>query len=465
MTKLFQNKYIFYSIVACFIAAIYILLHNIYHIHYVDNAWTMSFAYSYIKKGLEIDIVFRPESRKAFLLFGRAQNIIYGVILNIFGWSKSLSTWISTLLMAGTAFLWYFIGKKVLSKNAAIVFSLSLLTFTQFLNAANLARAEAPTIFISSIAMLLFIKERYFFSAFAGMLAFENHPMGATSFFYMLGYAIYRRKELFGDKKELLKKLGLFFSGIAAGVIYYFALHGEYISFQKIESIYSRANSFSGSRSRFSNYIHYYFHHNKKWLLFFLFSILVYLKKRLYKENALPLFLLISVLASSLILKRASYHYAVYMFPPLLLITIQAFAKMKVENLLLVVFLCSMYFNHIGTIKDRFNYDIEGETAELKKHMPKDDTPVVGLADYWFGFKERKFYPCEYQGRWQNEKLEKVYFITSDYGRKRRHFYRVAYNYFNKHYSKKELYQFKNHKGKPVKILLYTRKKETARDN
>ncbi|MFO7735475.1 MAG: hypothetical protein R6W70_04585 [bacterium] len=450
-----QRYFLRITVAFSFITVIssYILLYGIYRINYMDTAWTLSFAWNYLRHGIRSDIVFRPPENTVTLLFGRTMHVFYGNILDITGWSRNNTTLISTFFIFLSAVIWYSIlrnmGKTHLFASA---FAAVFLMMRKTLISAHLGRPEAMTLFVISLALLLFIKKKFFLSFFLCTVAVEIHSIGITGFFYIIPTAFFMRKKLFFPKKDLKNTLIKAGMGIFAGILYYLAFHFRDLSMQSLSYIFDNSHSFNGYKAPFHGYLHRHFYNYS--VEFVLLSVLtsVFFIFRLYRKMVFPSLIFASIALSSLIIGRPNGFYAVMAMPALVffLLSISESLKAEVFLLIAVVLVFSTHvYEHYKTFR---GYNSTKLTEKTKEAMPEDKIPVTALSDFWFTFRdasERRFIPVSRQNDYKKNFPEEIYFIKTDFWEKRKHSYRKLKTFLDENYEKKLIFsstEFKNNK-------------------
>lgn len=442
---------------------IYYFLHLKYWIYYVDDSWTLTYVYAYMIHGLDMDLVFRPEtSDRVFLYFGKTYHFLYGNIFNFAGWTKSNALIISTVFIFLNAFLWYVItGILGFSKQLRFVNAFAILLFPAFFSSANMARPDTMTLFFIFLTFFLFLKEFYFLAGFFMFVGFENHIMGAVSFFYLTGYVVYKRNYFLTDKKVLFRQLSLFAAGALTGLCYYLLLHIEQFSIEKITKVMSENRTMGYP---ISNYIVSYFfssdfHRHLVEFVFVFVSIVIYIRKKFYKDNRFTAIFGLTMIISTFITKRPNHNYMLFIYPGILLAVF--YTHEKLGFLKKTASLCLVYFIfHYGLIYGfAYGFDFEKINEKTRSYLTDEERVVVGMPDNWFASMDRTFYPVYPSAKdFTKKEFDKAYFIRNDYLSKHSRNYDEVVKYFENNFEMKMIARFKAYRDYSVVIYECERK-------
>lgn len=461
--KLFKDNRVLLALTVAVIFSVYYFLHLKYWIYYVDDSWTLTYVYAHIFYGLDMDLVFRPEtSDRVFLYFGKTYHFLYGNIFNLIGWTKSNALLISTIFIFVDSILWYVIaGVLGFSRSLRIVSAMSILVFPAFFSAANMARPDTMTLFFILLTFLMFIKRRYFLSGLFMMIGFENHIMGAVSAFYLIAYCVYNRKEFLSDKNKLLKEILFFGLGAIAGLFYYGLMHYKNFSYDKVFGIISDNRTMDFP---INNYILTYFfsgdfHRHLIEFIFVFVTIVIYFKKKLYRENKLVLILAATMVISTFITKRPNHNYMLFIYPGILLLVFYTYEKLGIlKKTALYVF--GYFLIQYGLIYAfAFGFDFEKVNAHTRSYLTDSEAVVVGMPDNWFAAMDRTFYPIYPHAKdFKKKEFKKAYLIKNDYISKKSRNYEDVIKYFENNFEMKKIAHFEAYQNKFVEIYECIRK-------
>ncbi len=392
----------------------YAAVHGRLNVHYLDDAWSTSFAYQFVRHGITEDVIFRPPGTLS-LVFGKTQAYVYALFLQPTGWTRSHVHWVSTLLVFASAATWNRIGRAMgLLPEPATLLGLSLLLFQVSMQAANLARPDGLTLLLMSLSLLAFVRERMFLAGLLALIAFENHPIGLTVCFYGLGWAIHARASLFPDARTTWRRLAFLALGGLCGLAWFLFANRATLSLHNLGFLFGDVHQFGEEKRNEWTYLHYYFKHCApfEWL-FFLAALAVYLARRLWRNDASPLWILALVLASALLARRQNGLYALLAYPAFALVCVHALQRTIMLRLAFLALLLSFAWRTHQTWQERRSYHFEQTLDRVVATVPRDGLPVVGLCDFWFGFQERRFIPSAYQAPLSSLDLPAFYLVDS----------------------------------------------------
>ena len=469
------------------ILSAYYLLHGSHVLYNGDDAWTMTRLYHFSKTGINMDTIFRAVTTdERVQIFNQLFNYLYTGWLNLFGWTKSSAHILGTGIMVLATVVWYKILKALnFSHNVVVIFTLTLLLFPAYYGTANLIRTDPMTFFFSALGFYLFIKEKYFFSAFVGCMAVETHPMGIITGFYILSYIVAERKLFFGKAQQWRKALGPLLIGLALGIGYYLALHAHVLNPERLQKtlLDNRNNA-----KELPNYLITYFAQTEWYLHFWEFFLMLgtviwFIVKKGWRQNNFVGWFLVFMIISTFVTGRPNRVYMVFIFPAfhlMLLFMAEQAGKLKgITYLLLAIFLL-----HYGNLY-RMNHSYDGEAIRQQTEaLISDKTiPVVGMADNWFAAKDHEFFLI-YNSIHDlvDRPFERFYLIENDYlhiapvsiqmeeyalekkltkdalilKRKKHYFQTIAT--FKERYDCQALGSFPAYQGNPAKVNICTKK-------
>ena len=393
-----RHATLLFGVSALLLVAIYLIVGGIYRPQNLDDGWTLSALYEYYVHGAQQDKLFGATlasgGQDGVYHFAKIQAIIYGAILDIVGWTRSAGHAVSTLFVGLGAATWGLITKRLTGRSHLAVATVILLILSEpFFGPANQSRPEALTFFFASVAFALYLYDRPFLSGLFIGLAFEVHPAGLFAGLYVT--SAFFAKAMKTGLKELLfsRQTALLFLGSLFGLSAYLLLHAEALS--------TLLQSLSESNTGISNFLVDYFLRAKYLrhipeLIFFVIMLGVFVRGR-HWADAQPLVWLCVVAGSSLlVLHRGNIHYVLYLYAPLMLISLWVADRYK--KLYLTFALCLAFFAAQYGVVYYLNrsYSFDAYSEAVKEAVPNDDLAVVGTSNDWFIFQERSFYAYTY---------------------------------------------------------------------
>ena len=405
--------------VATVIVVGYVWVHGRLTVHYLDDAWSTSFAYQFMRHDITEDRVFRTAGTTP-LLFGKTQAWLYGTLIAPFGWTRSHVHLIASAVQLASAAAWAGIGRSMgLGREAATYLGVSLLLFGVGVKAANLGRPDALTLLLISLALLAFVRARWLLAGLLVVVAFENHPIGLTGLFYLLGWGIHTRADWLRDRRRALQRLGLLALGALLGLCWFVWANRATLTAANLGKMFRGVQTFGEEQRTEWTYLHYYFkYHARPELYGFLTCFALFLVRRRDRHQAAPLWLLAMVLLSAVLARRQNEFYALLAYPAFALVCVHALADAgRLRNWLLrlgfLLLLANFAVQAREVWRERKTYHFEQTLAEVVQRVPADGLPVVGLSDFWFGFQERRFVPHAYQSPFPTLGFSSFYLVDS----------------------------------------------------
>jgi len=392
--RILKPIWIVYTII---LILLYTVFHNSYMSGYLDNAWTLSWAHGWWTEGNVYDEVFGYlDGDGGSSLFSRSYVFLYGAVATVFGWNQGVALGISSLLMVAAAYLWYRSLMTLEYRNKlAISFAVVMLLLEIFYGAAHKARVDALGFFLDSLAFWLFVNKRYLFAGLTLGIAIETHPYAMAGGFWMLSYLFSIRKEIRRKQKIYFQAFLLFLVGLSLGALYWWWLHGEYIS--GLSELENRLNS--------NAWWAYYFNFSYSWrhwpeLLVILAALAVFLvRKDSRKKDTFVLPFFVSVVLCSLLVPRGNYHYVVYLYPAAILLILVASESLNLLPHLLVGILLFQVPQYAWLFYKQRGYRHTAYISELKDRVPLSDLMVYGHPNSWFALRDRDFHAYGYFSR------------------------------------------------------------------
>jgi hypothetical protein len=387
-----------FGLSALLLVAIYLIVGGIYRPQNLDDGWTLSALYEYHLHGAEHDKIFgatlASEGQDGVYHFAKIQAFIYGIILDIVGWTQSAAHAVSTLFVGLGALTWGIIAKRLTGRGGLAAATVILLLFSEPLfGPANESRPEALTFFFASVAFALYLFDRPLLSGLFIGLAFEVHPAGLFAGLYVAS-AYFAKAAKTGLKNHIFSRpTALLLLGSLLGLSAYLLLHAD--------ALLTLLQTFSQSNTGFSNFLVYYFFKAKYMrhipeLIFFVLMLGFFVRGRHWKDAQPLVWLLVITGSSLLVLHRGNIHYVLYLYAPLMLISLWVADRYK--KLYLTFALCLAFFAaQYGAIYYLNRaYSFDAYSSAITNAVPDDDLTVVGTSNDWFIFKERSFYAYTY---------------------------------------------------------------------
>lgn len=395
--------------------ALYFILHNIYRVANVDDAWSLSFAYNYLFKHISSDVTFGATTGGCGVMyFGKTYAYLYGAILDALGWTKSNALYISTLFVGLSSIVWYFIIWRLTRlRKFAFIFAVLMVIIEPFFEAANEARPDALTFLLVSIAFLAIIEHKPFLAGITAMVAFETHPMGIIAFFYVFSAIVTNIIKYGFPKGKIVSKTILFIMGVGLGILYFFLLHYHFLG-----TLVRSVTASNTSHQVFSNLFTGYFFNtgyarHLPELLLILISMTVFIKRKYYQSNPHVLVLLVVLTGLLLFVKRPNFRYIIYIYPVFLLLILETFRRLNRLKLAVLIYMVLILPPYTCAFVYHRNYNQTVYIHKIETAVPHDQLPVVGGSDDWFAFKERRFYTTNYDGKFKKLNLKEFYFIEN----------------------------------------------------
>jgi hypothetical protein len=380
------------------LGAIYLIVGGIYRPQNLDDGWALSYLYQFRLHGIEHASIFKSAVipgtfQDGVFDFSKIQSFVYGTVLDLVGWTQAATHAVSTLLIAASAVIWGLIAHRLTGRRSLSIAAVILLLFSEaFFGPANQSRAEALTFFLASAAFALYMFEFELLSGLLVGLAFEVHPTGLYAGIYVASAVAAKASNGRFNNLNFSRSTALLVAGLVFGFGVYVALHSSAIS--NLPQVLASGND--GSNILTAYFIKAkYFRHVPE-LIFFVAMVVVFVVKR-HWNNVKALSLLIGATGISILLvHRESVHYALYVYAPLMLISlwvVDRYRKLHLTFLLCVIFFTVQY---AAVYYLNRSYSFDAYSAAISKAVPNDGVAVVGTSNDWFIFKDRNFYAYTY---------------------------------------------------------------------
>jgi hypothetical protein len=225
-----QGRFGIYILYGILIFTLYIFFHNSYRTEYIDDAWTLSWAYDYFQDGTVTGEVFGHGENGGSVLFSRSTVLLYGGIQSLVGWQREIGYGISTsLFFLGLLFWWPALKELGFNREKRLLFFAIIILMEAYFGMAHKIRVDALNWFLLSAGFFMVLKGWFFPGGLISMIAIENHPYGISLWLYVLSFAAHQIITKKWDWKTLGLNAGIFALGAALGTVYYFALHWEWL--------------------------------------------------------------------------------------------------------------------------------------------------------------------------------------------------------------------------------------------
>jgi len=410
-------------------ALAYILLHTHLNIYYEDDSWTISNAYTYIKKGLDHDLIFLDQDGGAITtqFFGKIFFTTIGHILDIIGWTKANVYLLNSIFILTSVYVWSHIMKLLpVSETIQKLVPLMMLIAPSMFFAAHTGRPDAFTFLLLSCGFFSLIRRQHILAGMIGVLAMETHLMGVVTFFYYLGYLLYllddqvesvsSKNYIIVLKQEIFPIIVKMIIGSIFGAMIYAGLHWTEFDFSALNNLVVENKDLV---SPINNYILSYFFdfdwsYHLPELALLIASIVLFLKHRIYKENRFMTIMLAVLVISTVITRRENRNYFIYVLPILLLYYSVIFETLRKERLLSAIMIVTSVFYFSCIYFNNKDYNFESLSSFIS-HKTEQSIPLVGMPDIWFVAKDSEYYPIHNQRDFNKITLDKFYLIETDY--------------------------------------------------
>ncbi|MBO4648306.1 MAG: hypothetical protein J5806_09140 [Lentisphaeria bacterium] len=372
-------------------AAVWGLLFDRFLLNDIDDTWTTSWIYYFIRDGQTRDLIFMEQVPEYWgvRFFSHIFCWICGAVLSVIGFTRSNVHLLSNLWMLGGLALWYQVGKRVWQdrKQAAeLVLLLALSTIV--VSAANKGRSDAFIFFLQSASLVLFAGKHYFSALLTLCLAVETHPIGILGGCYLAAWTVVYDRDLL----RLKDPSGLFrlIAGGLAGLGIYLLLHAsELRNFgTMLDSMDAPANFLL---MHFFGREHFAWRYWPDLALFLAAAVWSLIRLAVDKKNSFALASTLFLLAGSLVIRRGNFHYALFCYPAFLMLAGETFGHFELKRIPLLLVLWA------GLQLPQFLYLIHRnlscrDYAVYQKFLSETEFPadavICGHPADWFGLQK-----------------------------------------------------------------------------
>lgn len=381
-----------YTLILLFvsIAILYSVFHGRYMAEYLDDVWSFSWAWNLFEESDVRDTVFGSRDGGT-LYFQRTFAFVYGAVASLVGWSRGVGHGISKFFVLASAACWFFIVQKLgYQRKTAWVFVGIMLLLEAYFGISNKIRQEPLALFLCSLAFLLFIKERYFFSGLVLGIAVETHPFAFIGGFWALAYVTVLLPKFKANPKRYVLGALFYLSGLAIGFAYWLALHLPYA-----EGLGSITNAL------YSNvFAAYFFTHRYSWrhwpeLFMIVVALILFIVRRKYLSHPFVLPFIVSVVLASFLVTRGNLHYIVYIYPSVILLILTVAEDFKIVPFLILSLLLFQLPQYAWLFWSQKDYDHSEYISRIRAVVAEaegdDEELIYGNPNAWFAFQERDF--------------------------------------------------------------------------
>jgi len=396
------------------LVAVYGALFGRYRLENVDDAWTLAWAHNFINRGIETDLVFYDGQGGGVYAFGKLYCMLYGPLLNAIGWTKAHAHGISIGLTCAALLFWYLALRRIgYDRRLCFTFVVILGLIEPVFAMANMARVDAIVFLLVAVSFYAFAAGFFLPAGLAAILAVENHPIGCVAFLYMAALALARLKPGL-ERKRVIAGTLLLGVGAMLGVVVYVALHYKSLGAAAGSVAYNVRASFG-----IPNFLYHYYFKTKYLrhvpeLVITVAAFALYLARRFWRDDRFPLLAALALAASSFLIRRANFHYAVFAYPAFVLLWVYVGERWRRPTALLGLVLV-LLLPQYGLVAYRHRHEsaaaFEQYAADLRLAVPSDATPVVGSANEWFAFTDREFY---HHRLFEGDRFDVCYLIAEE---------------------------------------------------
>ena len=373
------------------LAGIYALMIPFYGLHGVDDAWTLSYDYYYLKDGYEFGI---SEGNGAVAYFGKTHAFLYGLWAEIWGWGRLPMRVLSTLLIVTGALLWGAIAWHFTrNKNFCIAVIILCLLLDAFVSIAVKTRPDALVYMLSAMAILLACKRSWFLAGLIISIAIETHLIAVIGFAILISVWLSEKSRF--DSLYIKKYLPRLIAGGLLGIAYYLSLHFEHL--HELIPLIQNATS-SGFLNRSYLYMHFFEARYNRYIVNLAIFILAYglFYIQCNKNSQLWRFLhyaTLGVIFADLITGHAGHSgisYAIHAYPIFVLVLLVAWQRLhKPKSWLIAGFFCFMLPQYAYVFVKSHDFYFPTYISLIEQHA-QPNTIHIGHFAHWFAFNREQ---------------------------------------------------------------------------
>ncbi len=371
----------------------------------VDDAWTLSWADGYVNRGTEVDEVFYGGDGGGVRSFGKIYGALYGRTLNVVGWTRANAHRLSLALAFWGAACWMAALRRLgYSRRFCGVFGFVLVISEPFVGMAHMARVDALVFLLGGASLLALTSGFLMTAGWLAMLGIENHPIGIVAVLVAGAVLVAHGKEWGGGRRVAWMSVRYALGGLL-GLAVYLALHHRALANVQASLAYNRAAVWD-----VPNYLFHYFFRTRYLrhlpeLALIVVALGVVVRGGGWRRHRLALLAMLAALASTVIVRRPNFHYAVFAFPSVVLLWCVAadrLGRLGSLAILMAVLLLPQYAWVVGRNRDHSAAAFQARIQQLQALVPPDDRPVAGSANGWFAFRGREYVhsPVALEKRW-----------------------------------------------------------------
>lgn len=343
----------------------------------VDDGWFFWKAWNLRELGGLDDQRFRGFG---VTLFGRIWIETLASAYQLTGWRLIAGRVLSTLCITGAAAIWYQLGKRLgLNRSQRIILALLLILLLPYTKAGIVARPEAFVWLLTSFAVLMLDRRRFFAAGLVAGLAIESHQMGIVSLAYLAAWS-WRARTPNPAMPALdlnWKATASIAGGLSVGGAIYLALHlGPLLS----ASSANIAIALERQLNWHTALIEYFLNHSvlhRLWVgALIVAATSVYVAQRGWCREPFPAMIFVCVLVSYLIEPHGNPFYLIYIFLPV------AFVFASLPNaihrtLIAAAIIAVSWAGYLGNIVANRHYSAHVLSEHLDATLSHSNEPIL----------------------------------------------------------------------------------------
>jgi hypothetical protein len=385
-------------------AALYVFVLPVFRPDNVDDGWYLSYVYNYLHKGIAGDSVYAEGHDQGqwmgVRMFGKTQAVLCGSLLDKLGWTKLSAFGISSGLAALAALAWFAIMFRTFrNRRLAVIGAITLLATEPLFSVAGTARPDAFVFCFISLSLWAFVGGFGLLSGILAGIAIETHPTGLIAIFYVsAAWAAGLTTSNTNSTNRGMKMPALFAAGGLLTVPYYLLLHGEAIRQFTATMREGNTSSLFGDNMLFQYFCMTAYGRHIPEIFLFVVCAILFLRLKLADEYPFAGWLFCAAISALIFLHRPNFFYVVFVYPAFVFVALCVFGRKYLPVLWLLglmMFLTPQYAWawHRNHLRDHAAY-----VRTVQAAVPHDNLPVLGSANDWFAFPERRFYATDYKG-------------------------------------------------------------------